>query len=175
MSFLDLAKKRYSSRKYKKIPVEDKKLMYILEAARIAPSASNKQPWYFIVIKENENIKKVSSCYHREWLYDASAIIVACANHNISWKRPADGKDHADIDVSIAIDHMTLAATDMGLATCWICNFDVPECCKILNIPEHIEPIAILPVAYPEDKVNENRHTFQRKKIEEIIKWETFN
>ena len=123
MSFLNLAKRRYSSRKYDLKQIEKEKLEIVLEASRVSPSAANRQPWFFIVVREKENLKKVSDCYHREWLYDAQTIIIACADHENSWKR-ADGKDHADIDVSIAVDHMTLAATDLVLATCWICNFD---------------------------------------------------
>ena len=174
MSFIELAKKRYSSRSYSEKPIEEEKLLQVLEAARIAPSASNNQPWYFIVIREKENLDKISGCYHREWLYGAVVIIVACADHGKSWKRSFDGKDHADIDVSIAIDHMTLAATDLGLATCWICHFDVQKCKELLNIPDDIEPIALLPLAYPTDQVNVNRHLTQRKKLEEIVRWEKF-
>lgn len=174
MSFIELAKKRYSSRSYLNKPIEEDKLLQVLEAARIAPSASNKQPWYFIVVKELENLVKISSCYFREWLKEAPVIIVACADHNKSWKRSFDQKDHANIDLSIAIDHMTLAATDLGLATCWICHFDVKKCKEVLNIPEHIEPIALLPVAYPKDEVNIERHDTQRNKLNEIVKWETF-
>lgn len=173
MSFLELAKKRYSSRSYQKKAIEEEKLLSILEAARIAPSAANRQPWYFIVVQEKDNLTKLSDCYHREWLYDAPVIIVACADHKESWKR-SDGKNHADIDLSIAIDHMTLAATDLGLATCWICNFDVKKCCDLFKLPDHIEPIALLPIAYPNDTVDINRHVKQRKKQDDIISWEKF-
>lgn len=174
MSFIELARKRYSSRSYLNKKIEEDKLLQILEAARIAPSASNNQPWYFVVVKDSENIVKLSSCYKREWLKEAPVIIVACADHRMSWKRSYDQKDHADIDVSIAIDHMTLAATDLGLATCWICHFEVEKCKSQLNIPEHIEPIALLPIAYPKDSVNLKRHNTQRKKLEEIVRWEKF-
>ena len=69
---------------------------------------------------------------------------------------------------------MTLAATDLGLATCWICNFDVKKCCDLFKLPDHIEPIVLLPIAYPNDTVDINRHVKQRKKLSEIIKWESF-
>lgn len=173
MTFIELAKRRYSSRSYKAQPVEEKKLLQILEAGRIAPSAVNNQPWHFIVIREEENRKKIASCYKRPWLLEAPVIIVVCGDHSKSWRR-TDGKDHCDIDVAIAIDHMTLAATDLGLATCWICKFDVMKCDEILNLPLEIEAIALLPVGYPADETDVSRHNTKRKPINEIIHWEKF-
>jgi nitroreductase len=171
MDFLSLAKNRYSSRKYLSKPIEEEKLLKVLEAARVAPSAVNKQPWSFYVIRKKSNLLKICEAYHREWLRDAPVIIVACANHDISWKR-VDTKDHADIDLAIAIDHITLQATELGLATCWICNFDATKCKEILHLQQHIEPIAIIPLAYPADSTNPERHTSLRKPLNEIVNWE---
>lgn len=173
MDFLDLAKHRYSSRKYKDKEIEQEKLDYVLEAGRIAPSANNAQPWVFIVIK-GKNKDKLRACYHREWFNFAPVYIVICGNHEQSWKRAADGKDHCDIDVSIATDHMTLAATQKGLATCWVCNFDKNMVVDLLKLPEHIEPIAILPLAYPDDEANQDRHGQRRKKTGEVVYYEEF-
>ncbi|MEA3495320.1 MAG: nitroreductase family protein [Bacteroidota bacterium] len=174
MSFLDLAKRRYSSRNYLDKEVEKEKIEQILEAGRIAPSANNKQPWHFIVITNSEIRDEINSCYKREWINDAPVVLVICGDHSKSWKRSYDNKDHCDIDVSIAVDHMTLAATDLGLATCWICAFDKFKCSKILELPEHIEPIVMLPLAYPADNVDVNRHSFQRNKTENVVHWEGF-
>lgn len=174
MKFLELAKNRYSCRKYLSKPVEDEKLHKILEAGRIAPSASNKQPWYFVVTKEPENLKKMHATYHREWFDTCPVVLTICGDTNASWTRSSDQKDHTDIDVSIAIDHITLQATELGLATCWICNFYVDEVKKTLNLPEGIEPIALLSLGYPADTVNPERHITQRKKMEDIVVWEKF-
>ena len=171
MEFLDIAKHRYSSRKYLDKPIEEEKLLKVLEAARVAPSAVNKQPWIFYVIRDNKNKQKISEAYHREWLKDAPVILVACANRNIAWVRP-DGKNDADIDLSIAIDHITLQATELGLATCWICNFNTQKCSEIIKLDKNIEPIAIIPLAYPADSTDPNRHNSLRKPLNEIIKWE---
>ncbi len=171
MKFIDIAKNRFSSRKYQIKEVEEDKLMLVLESARIAPSAANKQPFIFYVIRNPENRKIISQAYHREWLKDAPVIIVACANHNQAWIRN-DKKDHSNIDVAIAIDHMTLQATELGLATCWICNFDVTLCSSILRLSENIEPVAILPLAYPVDSTDPERHSGLRKPLNEIIRWE---
>jgi len=170
-NFVGLAKKRYSCRNYLDIPVEEEKLLTVLEAARIAPSAANQQPWIFYIIRNKENINNISTTYHREWLKNASIIIVACADHSKSWKR-SDGKDYADIDLAIAIDHLMLQATELDLATCWICNFDSIKCSEILKLPQNIEPLAIIPLAYPADIADTNRHSQFRKPLKEIIKKE---
>ena len=174
MEFLNLAKSRYSCRHYSSKPIEKEQLIEVLEAGRVAPSAKNLQPWYFIVIDEPELLKNIKSCYQKEWIQSAPCIIVILGNHNISWHRD-DGKDHCDIDVSIAIDHMTLAATNIGLATCWVCKFDAKKAAEILQLPEHIEPVALIPIGYPTDKTDINRHEKLRKPLQEIVFYNEFN
>jgi nitroreductase len=175
MLFLDLAKKRYSCRNYAPDPVEPGKLDLVLEAGRIAPSAVNFQPWHFIVIREKENLQKIHAAYHREWFQTAGCVIVICGDHRQSWKRKQNGKDHCDIDVAIAVDHMTLQATELGLATCWICNFDKEKAIEILQLPDHLEPIVFLPLGYPLDHADPGRHNEKRKVINEIVSFESLN
>lgn len=174
MNFFELAINRYSSRKYKDTPVEEEKLIKVLEAARIAPSAVNKQPWHIIVVRDAENRKNLCKTYKRDWLKQAPVILVMCGDHSVAWKRSVDNKYHTDIDVSIATDHITLAATELGLATCWVCNFDVKKCAGLFGLPEHIEPIALIPLGYPADEPDLTRHTSKRKSLREIVHWETF-
>jgi len=173
MAFLDLAKKRYSSRKYLDKPVEKDLLMQVLEAGRVAPSAKNKQPWHFVVITKDETLTKIKECYGREWIKAAKCIIVVCGDHREAWRRE-DGKSHTDVDIAIAIDHMTLAATDVGLSTCWVCKFDVAKCFTVLDLPEGVEPIALIPIGYPADETDVNRHNKLRKPIDEIVHWDKF-
>jgi len=173
MAFIELAKKRYSSRKYLDKPVEKELLIKVLDAGRVAPSAKNKQPWHFVVITNEAFLKEIRACYERTWLETAKCIIVVCGDHREAWRR-ADGKIHTDIDVAIAIDHMTLAATDLGLSTCWICKFDVLKCANIMELPEGVEPIALIPIGYPADETDENRHEKLRKPLDEIVHWEKF-
>jgi nitroreductase len=173
MKFLDLAKARYSCRSFKQQQVEDEKLMKVLEAARIAPSAANYQPWHFIVIKDEANKSRVCGTYSRDWLKTAPVLIVACGDHHNVWKRK-DGKDHADVDLGIAVDHMTLQATELGLATCWICAFNAELLKSNLALPAQIEPIVILPLGYPGDKSDPTRHDKSRKTLKEIIHWEQY-
>jgi len=170
MSFIDLAKKRYSVRNYKNLPVEKEKILQVIEAARIAPSAVNFQPWHFIVVTSEEMKSKIAETYSRDWFRKAPAIIVVCGDHSSSWKRN-DGKDHCDIDVAIAVEHMTLAAADMGLGTCWVCAFDAAKCHQVLDLPENLEVIALLPIGYPaDDEVPQKK----RKSINEIVSWERY-
>ncbi len=171
MAFLELARKRFSCRKYKADPVEKEKLEYILEAGRLAPSACNNQPWKIFVISGKEQLEMMHPVYGRPFFKEAPVLLVICGDHSASWKR-ADGKDHCDIDAAIITDHMTLAASDQGLGTCWICNFDKLKCAEVLDLSENIEPIAILTLGYPSDaKMTENRDR-QRKSLNEIVEWE---
>ena len=171
MKFLELAKKRYSVRSYKPDKVKQVDLDYILEAGRVAPSAVNYQPWKFLVIQEENNLEEVYGLYHREWFRQAPLVIVLIADHAQSWRR-ADGKDHADIDLAIAADHMTLAAAERGLGTCWICNFDKEKTIQHFNLPHHLEPVIILPVGYPAMEGDNQRHNTKRKPGEEIFFFE---
>ncbi|NLK97692.1 nitroreductase family protein [Defluviitalea saccharophila] len=170
MNFIDLAKKRYSVRKFKDMAVEKEKILQVLEAGILAPSAVNYQPCHFIVITDEEIRSKVAETYPRPWFQSAPVIIVACGDHSQSWIRK-DGKDHCDIDVAIAVDHMTLAATDLGLGTCWVCAFDAKKCHEVLELPENLEVIALLPMGYP---MEESEPEKKRKSIKDMVSWERY-
>jgi len=170
MSFIQLAKKRYSVRSYLDKPVEIEKILQVLEAARVAPSAVNKQTLHFIVVTNEDTKSKIADTYPRDWFKTAPVVIVVCGDHSLSWKRN-DGKDHCDIDAAIAIDHMTLAAADLGLGTCWVCAFDAKKCHEVLNLPENLEVIALLPMGYSADKAPENK---KRRDISEMVSWEEY-
>lgn len=171
MKFLELAKNRFSCRHYDNRPIEQEKLNMVLEAGRIAPSAANYQPWHFIIITGQEELEKIHSVYHRDWFKTAPCVLVICGDHSKSWKRK-DGKDHCDIDVAIAVDHMTLQATELGLGTCWICNFENELCSKLLKLPSNLEPAVILPIGYPLDSPDPDRHGLKRKSMKEIVSYE---
>lgn len=170
MTFMDIVSARRSVRNYTSQEIEPAKLDYVLEAARQAPSACNMQPWLFYIIKEKKNREKLHACYARDWFKSAPTYIIACADHSQSWKRKSDGMDHAIVDVSIAIEHICLAAAEQGLGTCWVCNFDLPLLKKEFDLPSHLEPIAIIPIGYP-DQQSTNEKT-PRKNIFDMVKWE---
>lgn len=172
MDFLELAKKRYSVRKYDSKLVEEDKLLSILEAARVAPTAANFQPQRLLVVKEKEGLEKLKKCCKT---YNAPLVILVCSDHNVTWKRPFDGKDTADIDASIITDHMMLEATNQGLGTVWVCYFDPEIIRKEFNIPENFEPINILCIGYPVGLAESpDRHNTKRKPLTETVFYETF-
>jgi nitroreductase len=170
MNFLELATARYSVRSYLDQEVEREKLLQVLEAGRIAPSAVNFQPVHFIVVTEKEEKEKLYEVYTRDWIKEAPAIIIVCGDHKVSWKRK-DGKDHSDIDVAIVVDHMTLAAADLGLGTCWVCAFDAARCHELFHLPEHLEATVLLPIGYPK---SERPAGIRRKSIEELVSWNSY-
>ena len=152
MIFLELARKRCSVRQYSDRSVEPEQMDYVLEAARLAPSAVNKQPWRILLIESEEKRQQLQSCYDREWFKQAPLYLIVCGNHAESWKRAEDGKDHVDVDVAILTEHLCLAAAEQGLGTCWVCNFNVARCKQLFNLPEDLEPIVLLPLGYPADE-----------------------
>lgn len=165
MDFLELIKNRYSCRAYKALDVEKKKLDYILECVRFAPSAVNKQPWRFYIVSSEVDKAKLQQCYNRDWFKTAPMYIIASVLHDEEWVR-ADGKHHGNIDIAIAVEHLCLAATEQGLATCWVCNFDAALCEEMFALPENEEPTVIIPLGYPADEQKEKK----RKAIDEIVK-----
>ena len=158
-------------RNYLARPVEEEKLNYILECGRVAPSAANYQPWLINVIRDPQIKRKLEETYNRNWLKQAPVILVLIGDHRQGWKR-SDGKDHTDIDIAIIADHITLAAAEQGLVTCWICNFEVAKCSAVLNLPDHLEPVAFLSLGYPADSTDQTSRHLKRKAFEEIIKFD---
>ena len=161
---------RFSVRNYRDEEVSETILEEILELTSRAPSAANYQPWHFIVIRERSMLEILWTTYHRQWIRSAPVLIVACVNHQESWKRGSDGHDFGEVDVAIAIDHLTLAATDKGLGTCWVCNFDAALCKRVLALPEHMEPLALIPLGYPASEASLKK----RKSLNEIVSREQF-
>jgi len=170
MDFDQIIASRFSVRSYTSQKIDQSLILEILEAARLAPSAVNFQPWHFIVITDQGNLTDFQEVYPRTWFKEAPVCIVVCSDHSLSWKRKSDGKDFADVDVAIAIDHLVLKATDLGLGTCWVCNFDVEMVRKKVRVPDHIEPIALIPLGYTTSKAPQK----SRKPLEEIVHWEKF-
>jgi nitroreductase len=149
MEIAHLIELRQSVRAFKDQKIDSESIRKILEAARLAPSAVNFQPWRFIVVDDDHLLENLWLSYPRQWLKSAPQAILVCGNHTESWKRAADNKDHCDIDAAIAIDHITLMATSLGIGTCWVCNFNPQIIRESFHLPDNIEPIAIIPLGYP--------------------------
>ena len=166
MNILELSQKRFSARKYSNTPVSEEDLRYILEVTRMAPSAVNKQPWKFVIVKSEEARKKLQECYDREWFKSAPLYIICMREVEKNWIRQEDNKQHGDIDVAIATEHLCLAATERVLGTCWVCNFNVAKL-KETFLYSGCEPVAIIPIGHPVDDCPMNEK--KRKPLEEII------
>lgn len=170
MKLDDIITRRFSVRSFTNEKIDRSIILEVLEAARMAPSAVNYQPWHFVVVSEEGSLSSLHEVYHRNWFREAPACIVVCIDHTQSWKRKSDGKDFGDVDAAIAIDHLVLKATDLGLGTCWVCNFDAELTRKKLEIPDYIEPIAIIPIGYTSSKTPDK----SRKNLSELVHWEKF-
>ncbi len=147
MDFKELAEKRFSARRYTDEPVSKADIDYIMECTLLAPSAHNQQPWKFLLLTSEEAKQKIRQCYDRRWFATAPMYVLAMKNTSGCWVRPDDNKAHGDIDLAIAIEHLALAATDRGLGTCWVANYDV-EAVKRLFPVDGYEAIAIVPVGH---------------------------
>lgn len=169
-SLQNIISQRRSVRKYANQSIDKQIIIEIIESARLAPSAVNFQPWKSYVCQSEEAKQIVRDSYPREWFNAAPLYILACGDGEQSWKRPCDSKDHVDIDIAIAVEHMVLKITELGLGTCWVCNFDPQIIKKGLKLSENLEPIVLLPVGYPENNDADPRNK-KRKSLEEITEW----
>lgn len=167
MKFLELAAQRYSVRAYKPDPVEEDKLQQVLEAARLAPTATNAQPFQLIVIHTAGREAELRRIYKPDWFVQAPLVIGICGIPAQGWVR-RDGKNYTEVDVAIAMDHLILAATDAGLGTCWIGAFDAIAAREVLGLPEGVEPIAFTPLGYPADQPKPKK----RKPLSELVRYE---
>ncbi len=165
MEVFAIIEKRRSIRLYEKKPVEKKKLHRILEAGRLAPSAGNKQPWRFIVVTDDKVKEKLGAAYNKEWFVSAPVIIIGCAVPEEAWTR-MDGQEYWMVDVAIAMQNMILTATELGLGTCWIADFDEKAVRKALKLPSNIRVVAMTPLGNPAE---EKRSVKGRKLLTEIV------
>ncbi|MBZ2166677.1 nitroreductase family protein [Methanobacterium spitsbergense] len=155
---------RRSIRKYKKIDIEEDKLDKILESARIAPSAANRQQWKFVVVKD-PNIRKklVDACHGQVFVGEAPVVIAACSTES-DQKMPC-GQYAYTVDLSIALSFMILQATELELGTCWLGAFNEDNVKNILNIPDNIRVVGVITIGYPDEKPDPR----PRKTMGEIV------
>jgi nitroreductase len=168
MAFSQLIKQRYSVRAYKPDPVPEDKLQQVLEAARLAPTASNRQPFQIIVIKTAGREADLRRIYGREWFTQAPIVLCVCGIPDQAWVRGHDNKNYTYVDVAIAMDHMVLAATDLGLGTCWIAAFDPQAAHEVLGLPQGVEPVIFTPLGYPADQPRPK----ERKALSDLVRYE---
>lgn len=163
----DICANRFSARKYNDTPVSDDDLRYIFECVRLAPSAVNRQPWKFTVVKSEEAKEKVRKSYQRDWFNTAPMYIIAYKNTNEEWVRKYDNKPHGDIDVTIALEHLALAATERGLGTCWVCAFNPEVLSQELPQEDCWKPVAIFAIGHIAEDCPRNEKI--RKDTKDIV------
>ncbi|MGI6611861.1 MAG: nitroreductase family protein [Limnochordia bacterium] len=164
MSFLKLCRKRSSCRGYRPTPVPEQRLQYVLECARHAPSAANKQPWRIHIV-EGEAKKRLDTSYERPWFTEAPMAVVFTGVSGTNWVR-SDGMDYLMCDVAIICDHFTLAAAEVGLGTCWIAAFDKEAVRRALGLPPEEVPFFLTPLGFAQESSSREK---QRKTLEEIV------
>jgi nitroreductase len=171
MTFHELIRQRESIRNYDpEHPVEKEKLDRILEAGRIAPSAANRQPWQFYLISSPENLEKIRPCYTRPWFSNAPHVLIVAGKRHEAWVRQSDGYNALETDLTIAMDHMILAAEAEGVGTCWIAAFDPEKLMESGILGPGEEVFAITPLGYPE-KGFIKRGVKDRKPFDKIVKY----
>lgn len=170
MELMEVIAKRRSVRAYKSQEISKETLSKILEAARLAPSANNRQPWKFIVVRDQETRQKLAKAARGQSFVGEAPIVIAGValdpNRIISGVVPGYA-----VDLAIALEHIALAAQDEGLGTCWIGAFSQEEVKTILGVPDSYKIVALMPVGYPQDAPRLK----VRKPMEEIVCYEKFS
>lgn len=166
LEVFEAIKKRRSIRNYQSKVVDKGKLLKVLEAARLAPSAMNRQPYGFVVTSEKEIIEEISSACNQDW--DVPIIIVVCAFPEEAWVRD-DGEEYWKADAAIAMNNMSLLACAEGLGTCWIAAFKEEKIREILGIRHEARVVAMTPLGYPAEKKGP---VSKRKNIDELVHYE---
>ena len=169
MEFLQLSEARYSLRKFSDRPVEAEKLAAILEAGRNAPTAHNLQPQRIFVLRSPEALEKADACTAAH--FHPPVILVVAYDPEAAWKRETDGKNHGEIDASIAATQMMLEAADLGLGTTYVGMFEPEKLLAAFPEMAGLCPIAMLPLGYTAEGAHPSRLHNDRKPMEELVKY----
>lgn len=164
MALLDLLTKRYSVRSYQSDPVEEEKLKMVLEAARLAPTAANRQAFKILVIRTVGRQEELKRVYGKDWFVQPPYILGIVRVEGADWVRRSDQKAYGDVDAGIVFDHLVLQAAELGLGTCWVGAFDPAAAAEVLKLEPGWVPIAFTPLGYPADEKGRKI----RKPLEEI-------
>jgi nitroreductase len=169
MELKEVIEKRESIRDYEDKPIPQDKLLRVLEAARLAPSGSNRQPWKFVVVKDRKTRQKLAQAAEGQTFVGKASVVIA-AVATIPELVMICGVPEYAVDLAIAVDHLTLAAVNEGLGTCWIGAFSQEKVCDILKIPKSCRTVALLPLGFPKQPGRPK----VRKSLDEIVCYETF-
>jgi nitroreductase len=170
MEFHELVMSRYAVRSYDARPVDEDVLRRILEAARLAPSGSNRQPWKFVIARDPDIRRRLAvACFDQPFIARAPVVIAGVGlmpDRIMTCDVPGD-----PVDVAIALDHLSLAATAEGLGTCWIGAFSQDKVREVLRIPGSVKVIGVMTLGHPKDEPKEKT----RKSLDEIVCYDTWS
>ena len=169
MGFYELAARRRSVRKFSSKPVTDAMIVDLLSVARLAPSASNRQPWHFIVVRDEERRRELARISGGQTFVGEAPVILAAVALEPERIMRCQVPTYA-VDLAIAVDHITLAAEEMGLGSCWIGLFDQAEAAALLEVPAEYKVFTLLPLGHPADAARDKK----RKSLEDIVSYEVF-
>ena len=169
MDFHELVLHRYSVRSYKPDAIPADLLNAVLEAGRLAPTAANRQAFRVMVLKTEGAKEKLLEIYRADWFVEPPIVLGVVSMPRENWVR-RDGKNYSDIDAAIVMDHMILAAADLGLGTCWIGAFDPAKARTNLSLPADVEPVAFTPLGYPADQPGPKK----RKNLDDLVLYDTW-
>lgn len=165
MEFQELIRRRYSVREYRPEPVSEEALARILEAGRLAPTAANRQPIRIVVLHTAGRHDTLGRVYGRPWFVRAPVVVCVCGVPEEAWVRK-DGRSHLDIDAAIVMDHVILAATDEGLGTCWIANFDVDAAGEAFELRAGEVPLLLTTLGHAAGRPGPR----ERKSLDDIVR-----
>ncbi|MFT8313150.1 MAG: nitroreductase family protein [Clostridium sp.] len=173
MDFITLAKERYSVRKFSEKTIEKEKLDLVLKAGQLAPTAANFQPQRILVINSETALAKLKECtqYH----FNAPAALLVCYDKKVSWHRKFDDRNSGYVDASIVTTHMMLEAADIGLGTTWVMYFDPKKIKEAYDIPDNLEPVALLVMGYPAEDAAPSKMHEQRAAIDNTVFYNNFS
>ena len=171
MEFLELAKERYSCRKFSPKPIEPEKLAKILEAGNIAPTAGNYQPQKIYVLQSDEAIAKVNG--QSKCIYGAKTVLMFAYDENLDWKTPNEEGIHSgQQDVSIVATHIMLAACELGIASCWVNFFANTKLAEAFDLPKSEKVVLLMPLGYADDSSKPHpKWHYGHKDIQETVKY----
>lgn len=171
MDLMEAIKTRRSIRRFKETPVPESLLKEVLNTARLAPSADNAQPWRIIVIMDADlKLKLISASYGQKFIAQAPVLLVVCGVPEETFSTIGGYMNAHVIDVAIAVDHMTLAANALGLGTCWVGRFNEDKVREVLEIPEDVRVIAMIPLGYPDEAPEKT----PRRNLDDLVMYEKF-
>ena len=172
MDFLEFARDRYSVRKFESRHLEKEVIDKILECGHIAPTGCNYQPQRILVLNSDEAIEKLKKC--TKCHFDAPTAMLICYNKDESWVRKYDGALSSPVDASIVTTHLMLMAHSLGVGSCWVMHFDPFAVRSEFNIPENIEPLALLVMGYPHKESRPLELHSKVRPIDEVVFYDTF-